>query len=220
MEAAQEVGGDLYDFFLVDEHKLCALVGDVSGKGVPAALLMARSKTLLRSEAMSGYPAAEILMRVNKALCTDNPECMFVTVFCLLLDTRTGEAECCTAGHTPPLFCSRDGLVEFMTATPGLLIGFDEQVRYDSKPIRLRPGDMLFLYTDGVTEAENPKQEPFSEDRFKASIAMRGAMSLPEIVAGVRQDITQFTQGRPQSDDISLLALKYPWGEITKWSHP
>jgi sigma-B regulation protein RsbU (phosphoserine phosphatase) len=209
MEPAQEVGGDLYDFFLIDEHKLCAVIGDVSGKGVPAALLMARSKTLLRSEAMRGYPAAEILARVNNALCPENPECMFLTAFCLVLDTRTGEAECCTAGHTPPLVCSRDGTVEFMTTTPGLLIGFEAEVRYDSKPICLQPGDMLFLYTDGVTEAENPKQEPFSEERFKTSIAARRAMSLREIVSGVRQDITQFTQGRPQSDDISLLALKY-----------
>src|SRR5262249_30298637 len=209
MEPAKEVGGDLYDFFLVHQHKLCALVGDVSGKGIPAALLMALSKTLLRSEAMQGYPAAEILARVNNALCAENRECMFVTVFCVLLDTRTGEAECCSAGHNPPLFYSSNGAIEFMEGTPGLLIGFEENLRYESKTVRLSPGDTLFLYTDGVTEAENAKQEPFTEERLKASVCQRRLLGLEQIIAGVRQDITQFTQGQPQSDDLTLLALRF-----------
>jgi sigma-B regulation protein RsbU (phosphoserine phosphatase) len=209
MEPAQEVGGDLYDFFFVDEHKLCALIGDVSGKGVPAALFMALSKTLLRSEAMQGHPVSEILARVNNALCAENHECMFVTVFCLLLDTRTGEAQCGTAGHIPPLLGTSDGLIELQEPAPGLLAGFEENLRYESTTIRLQPGDTLFLYTDGVTEAENPQKEAFSEARFRASILARRTTALHEIVAGVRQDIAQFTQGQSQSDDITLLALKY-----------
>ncbi len=209
MEPANEVGGDFYDFFLVGEHRLCVLVGDVSGKGVPAALFMALSKTLLRREAMEGHSTAEILARVNNALCAENRECMFVTVFCLSLNTRTGEAECCTAGHSPPLFCSSEGLVAFPDPPPGILVGYEENLRYESRTLRLRPGDTLFLYTDGVTEAENPKHEPFSEERFKASIQSRRSSGLQEIVAGVRQDVVQFTQQQPQSDDITLLALKY-----------
>ena len=209
MEPATEVGGDLYDFFLVDEHKLCALVGDVSGKGVPAALFMALSKTLLRNEAMQGHSVSEILTRVNNALCAENRECMFVTVFCLILDTRTGEAQCCTAGHTPPLLGTRDGFIDLREPEPGLLVGFEENRCYQPHTIRLRPGDTLFLYTDGVTEAENPRQEQFSEARFKAAISARRSLGLAEIVAGVRQDIAHFTQGHSQSDDITLLALRF-----------
>src|SRR5947209_13755258 len=128
MEPAKEVGGDLYDFFFVDENRLCVFVGDVSGKGVPAALFMALSKTLLKSEAMRDYPPGEILARVNNLLCPDNRECMFVTVFCLILNTRTGEAEYCSAGHNPPLLCTNDGAVEYLRAPGGFVVGLQENL--------------------------------------------------------------------------------------------
>jgi sigma-B regulation protein RsbU (phosphoserine phosphatase) len=209
MEPANEVGGDFYDFFLIEENKLCIVVGDVSGKGVPAALLMAVSKALLRSEAMQGYSTGEILARVNNVLCADNPECMFLTVFCLILNTRTGEAEYCSAGHNPPLFRSRDGSLSFLDASPGLLVGYEENFRWESKALDLKPGDMVFLYTDGVTEAENSKQEQFSEERFRASLSTLRSNDLAEILSAVRQDIACHTQGHPQSDDITLLALRF-----------
>jgi sigma-B regulation protein RsbU (phosphoserine phosphatase) len=209
MEPASEVGGDFYDFFLVTEHKLCVLVGDVSGKGVPAALLMALSKTLLRSEAMHGYSTSEILARVNQALCAENQECMFLTVFCLILNTRTGEAEYCSAGHNPPLFRSKDGVLDFLNGEPGLLVGFDENFHWESKALRLRPGDILFLYTDGVTEAQNANQEPFTEETFRTSLSGLSSGDLAEIVDRVRQDISRHTREHPQSDDITLLALKF-----------
>jgi sigma-B regulation protein RsbU (phosphoserine phosphatase) len=209
MEPAKEVGGDFYDFFLLDEHKLCVLVGDVSGKGVPAALLMALSKTLLRNEVMHGYRTCDILARVNNALCADNRECMFLTVLCLILNTRTGEAEYCSAGHNPPLVRSRDGVLHFLDAEPGLLIGFEENFRWESRPFHFRPGDIIFLYTDGVTEAENSKLEPFSEERFRASVSGLRSIDLMEMVNCVRQEITRHIQGQPQSDDITLLALRF-----------
>ena len=209
MEPAKEVGGDLYDFFLVDETRLCVLVGDVSGKGVPAALFMALSKTLLKSEAMRGYPAGEILARVNNLLCPDNHECMFVTVFCVILNTQTGEMECCNAGHNPPLLCANDGAVEYLDTPTGFVVGFQENLQFQSRTFRLSPGEMLFLYTDGVTEAENPNQELFSPERFISSVSALRHLDVREIIEGVRHDIALHARNQHQSDDITMLALKF-----------
>ncbi len=210
MEPAKEVGGDLYDFFLVDKNRLCLFVGDVSGKGVPAALFMALCKTLLKSEAMRQYPASEILARVNNLLCPDNHECMFVTVFCLILNIQTGEAEFCSAGHNPPLMCTHDdGAVEFLCAPPGFVVGFQENLSYQSKTIRFKPGDLLLLYTDGVTEAENSNQELFSSERFRSCVSALRHREVKELIAGVRQEIALHAQSHPQSDDITMLAFKY-----------
>jgi sigma-B regulation protein RsbU (phosphoserine phosphatase) len=127
----------------------------------------------------------------------------------MILNTRTGEAEYCSAGHAPPLFRSGDGSLHFVDSKPGPVIGFDERFGCATGNMRLKPGDMVFLYTDGVTEAENSRQEQFSPDRLKASVSGSGSSVLREIVARVRQDIASHTQGHPQSDDITLLALKY-----------
>ena len=126
-----------------------------------------------------------------------------------MLNTRTGEAEYCSGGHNPPLFRSSDGLLEFLDAEPGLLVGYEESCLWESRTLRFKPGDILFLYTDGVTEAENSKQEPFAEDRFRSSISALHGSDLAQIVDGVRQAIAGHAQGYPQSDDITLLALKY-----------
>jgi len=191
MEPANEVGGDFYDFFLIQDHKLCVLVGDVSGKGVAAALLMALSKTLLRSEAVQGFSPSEVVARVNNALCAENHECMFLTTFCLILDTRTGEAQYCSAGHNPPLFRSKMGNLQFLEAEPGLLVGYEEGFHWQSRALHFKPGDILFLYTDGVTEAENSGREAFSEERFRAAIATLQVDDLAQIVDGVRADIAR-----------------------------
>lgn len=209
MEPANEVGGDFYDFFFVGQNRLCVLIGDVSGKGVPAALLMALCKTLLKSEAMRGFSPSEILARVNNFMCPENHECMFVTVFCVLVNTLTGETECCTAGHNPPLLCSRDGATQVVDPEPGSVVGFEENATYDTKLIRLKPGDLLVLYTDGVIEAQNPNQEAFSLERFGSCISAFRSRALHEIIAGVMQDIALHAQGQAPSDDITLLALRY-----------
>jgi serine phosphatase RsbU (regulator of sigma subunit) len=209
MEPAKEVGGDLYDFFFVAPNRLCILVGDVSGKGVPAALFMAISKTLLKSEAMRGYTASEILSRVNNLLCPDNPSCMFVTVFCVILNTDTGEVECCSGGHNRPLLCTADGRVEYLEVPPGFVLGFQENFTFESKRLQLKRGEMIFLYTDGVTEAQNSGSEFFSDNRLKACVSSVRNRELPQIIAGVQQEIAVHTQDEPQFDDITMLALKY-----------
>jgi sigma-B regulation protein RsbU (phosphoserine phosphatase) len=170
---------------------------------------MALSKTLLRSEAMLRYATPEILARVNNALCVENRECMFLTVFCLILNTRTGETECCSAGHHPALLRSSDGSVRRIHAKPGLLVGFEPGYLCEPTTERLKPGDIVFLYTDGVTEAENPNAEHFSEEQLLKSISALSSSDLQEIVSAIRQEIARHAQGQPQSDDITFLALKY-----------
>ena len=209
MDAAQEVGGDFYDFFFADKNKLCVLVGDVSGKGVPAALFMAISKTLLKSEALRGYSPEEILFRANNLLCPENQRCMFVTVLCVLLNTETGEMEYCSGGHNPPVLCTREGGVEYLEVPKGKLVGVIENAQFESRKMRLNPGDLLLLYTDGVTEAMNPQYQVFSESGLKSCLGSLRSKGVAELVGGVRREIAAHARGHPQSDDITLLALSY-----------
>jgi sigma-B regulation protein RsbU (phosphoserine phosphatase) len=209
MDAAKEVGGDFYDFFFVDKHKLCMIIGDVSGKGVPAALFMAISKTLFKSEALRGLPPAEVLTVVNNLLCPDNQMCMFVTVFCLMLNTETGEIEFSNGGHNPPLLCSAKGCFQFLEIPKGFVVGAMENTSCISKTIILQPGDTIFLYTDGVTEAMNPQKQLFSEERLKEGLCRAQDKDIKDIVGSIRQDLRDYVQDEPQSDDITMLVLKY-----------
>ena len=209
MDPAKEIGGDFYDFFFVDKNKLCVVIGDVSGKGVPAALFMAISKALFKSEATRGFPASEIISRVNNLLCQDNQMCMFVTIFTLLLNTETGEVECCSGGHNPPLLCTSDGSVEYVHSLEGMGVGVLENSKCVSQKMILRPDDLIFLYTDGITEAMNAQKQLFSEARLKACLASLRTRDLTEIVSGVRQQLAAHVQSEPQSDDITMLALRY-----------
>jgi len=209
MDPAKEVGGDFYDFFFVDKHKLCVIIGDVSGKGVPAALFMAISKTLFKTEALRGLASDEIVSNVNNALCPDNQLCMFVTVFCLLLDTRTGEIEFCNGGHNPPLMCSDNVCFEFIPVPKGFVVGAMENTKCESKKMKLKANDIVFLYTDGVTEAMNPKSELFSEARLRDCLFKLKDKPITEIVSGMRQELQGFAQDAPQSDDITMLVLRY-----------
>jgi phosphoserine phosphatase RsbU/P len=210
MDAAKEVGGDFYDFFLVAKNKLCVIIGDVSGKGVPAALFMAISKTLFKTEAMRGISAADVLNHVNNMLCPDNQTCMFVTVFCLILNTDTGEVEFCNGGHNPPLVCEQDGSFDFVDVPKGFVVGAIENMVCPSKNITLKPGEIFFLYTDGVTEAMNPRNEQFSDKRLKESLEkLKGKKELTDIITGLRDDVLGFAQDAPQSDDITMVALRY-----------
>lgn len=209
MDPAEEVGGDFYDFFFVTPSKLCVLVGDVSGKGVPAALFMAISKALLKSEALRDYPPHEVIARVNNLLCPDNRLCMFVTVFCVLLDTETGEVEMCNGGHNPPLLCARDGRTEFLETPKGMVVGVMENSHFASRKMTLKPQDLLLLYTDGVTEAINSGHELFSDARLKTCLPRLRDLSVTEVISGIRRELASHTQGQAQSDDITLLALRY-----------
>jgi len=209
MDPAEEVGGDFYDFFFVNPTRLCLVIGDVSGKGVPAALFMAVSKAFLRSEAMRDYPPHEVLSRVNKLLCPDNQMCMYVTVFCLMLDTRTGIAEFCNGGHAAPLLSSERGRVEQLETPQGVVLGVMDQAIYESRQRLLKKGDLLLLYTDGVTEATNPQYQLFSDKRLRDCLTPNPKRPVAEVVAEIRQKIGAYAQGQPQSDDITMLGLRF-----------
>jgi sigma-B regulation protein RsbU (phosphoserine phosphatase) len=209
MEPAKEVGGDFYDFFFIDEDKLCFLIGDVSGKGVPAALFMAISRILLKTEALRGIPPDKILYNVNNTLCPDNDASMFVTLFCVILDTETGEIQFANAGHNPPLLCSNGGGTDFMQLLKSFVVGPMPDIEYRSQQMILEQDDVIFLYTDGVTEAMNPRKELFSEDRLKQCLSRLKDKSVQDIIDGVRTEIRDFAQGASQSDDITMLALRF-----------
>jgi sigma-B regulation protein RsbU (phosphoserine phosphatase) len=209
MEPAKEVGGDLYDFFLIGEGKLCFLIGDVSGKGVPASLFMAIVRTLLKTEALRGHTPDEILYRVNNILYPDNDASMFVTIFCVILDLNTGEMQFANGGHNPPLLCSNGGGIDFMQLPKSFVVGPMPDTEYKSQQMTLEPDDVIFLYTDGVTEAMNPRKELFSEERLKQCLSRLKGKNVQEIIDGVRTEIKDFAQGASQSDDITMLALRF-----------
>ncbi len=209
MVAAKEVGGDLYDFFFIDEDRLCFLIGDVSGKGVPAALFMAITKTLLKTEARHRLPPDEVLSRVNNTLVPENDACMFVTIFCAVLDVKTGRLVFSNGGHNPPLLCRRGEDFEYMEVPKGFVVGAMEGIKFTKGEVKLEPGDIIFLYTDGVTEAMNPEDELFSEKRLKEYLSTVKDKPVKEIIEGVKVQIKEFARDREQSDDITMLAVKY-----------
>jgi sigma-B regulation protein RsbU (phosphoserine phosphatase) len=209
LEPAKEVGGDLYDFFFVDDDSLCFVVGDVSGKGVPAALFMAVSKTLVKMEATRGLTCDQILTRVNRDLAMDNPSLMFVTLFLGILNVRTGELEYCLGGHDPPYIIRASGDIERLPLTDGKLLGVDKDFRYESRKTVLHKGETIFLYTDGVTEASNVDEQFFSEERLEKILAHLKEKDMTEMILSIRSAVETFSEGTPQSDDITMLALKF-----------
>ena len=209
MVAAKEVGGDFYDFFFIDKNKLCFLIGDVSGKGVPAALFMAITKTLLKTEALRDVPPDEIISRVNDTLCPDNETCMFVTILCVILDVQTGQIAFSNSGHNPPLLYQDKGDFEFISVPKGCVAGIMHNARFGSMKLRLKPNDIIFLYTDGVTEAMDPDGKLFSEERLKSCLSRLKNKDIGAIIHGVAEEIKNFTKGTFQSDDITMLAVRY-----------
>lgn len=209
MEPAKEVGGDFYDFCLVEDKKLYFVIGDVSGKGVPAALFMMIAKTLLKNEALRGSSAADILFNVNNIIAMDNSTSMFATVFCGILDIETGLLEYSNAGHNPPLYYTPEKGFQYLTINKGFVLGPMPDFSYKSETIQLNKGDYFFLYTDGVTEAMNPQKEQFSEERFLSVSTQLKDQSIRGIVSGVREEIAHFVKTEPQSDDITMLILKF-----------
>lgn len=209
VEPAKEVGGDLYDFFFVDDDHLCFAIGDVSGKGVPAALFMAVSKTLIKMEASKGLPTAEVLSRVNRQLARDNPSLMFVTLFLGILNVRTGEMEYSSGGHDPPYVVSAGGEIQPLELTDGVMLGVREDFNYQSKKNLLQKGETIFLYTDGVTDAKNPDDQLFSEARLQQILTRLQDKGTTDIIESIRSEIEIFSEGTPQYDDITMLALKF-----------
>jgi phosphoserine phosphatase RsbU/P len=209
MIPAREVGGDFYDFFLVDEARLGLVIGDVSGKGMPAALFMAISRSLLKSTALKGQPPDECLQHVNRLLCLDNASEMFVTVVYALLDTRTGVIEYSNGGHNPPYVLRHGGIPEPLEGTGGMVLGAIDTITYRAKHARLQPGDGLFLYTDGVTEAMDCDGQLYSDDRLRRLLRQVNAAAPAQLVRDVIDDVKRHSGSAPQSDDITTLALCY-----------
>ncbi|EGB14780.1 protein serine/threonine phosphatase with Cache sensor [Pseudodesulfovibrio mercurii] len=209
IEPAKEVGGDLYDFFFVDETHFCFLVGDVSGKGVPAAFFMAVTKTLLKVVSERGLDPGEILTRVNADLSSENESCMFVTLFLAILDIETGETRYANAGHNPPIFLPCGGEPELVPPLGEPVAGIMEGMRYSTRTMTFKPGDLLFVYTDGVTEAMNPDSELFGEERLTRLLAGESEPFAPKLVKDVGAAIHDFARGAEQSDDITMLAMQF-----------
>jgi sigma-B regulation protein RsbU (phosphoserine phosphatase) len=199
---AKEVGGDFYDFFFVDEDQLFFAAGDVSGKGVPASLFIAVTKTLLKTTAAKAVAPGEVLEHLNNEIYRDNDSCMFVTLFCGLLNVRTGEVEYANGGHNLPYHLSREG-VKPLEKTGGTALGILEHAQYRSGRLVLAPGETLFLYTDGVTEAMNGQGTLFSDQRL-AEVLTRSRLSKPrQLVEQVVHEVEAFSAGVLQLDDAS-----------------
>jgi len=209
MIPAKEVGGDLYDFFLIDKYRLGVVIGDVSGKGIAAALLMAVCKTLLKATAYKGIPADNILSEVNNILFEESPSNMFVTVFYGVLDTRSGAFEYSNGGHNSPYLISTDGKVQPLADIGGMLLGALKDMEYTSNVIMLKPGESLFFYTDGVTEAFNKDNEEFQDSRLEQILDNKNSLNTNDLVHHVFENVQAFANGVEQSDDITCLALKY-----------
>ena len=212
MHPAREIGGDFYDFFAVGHDCLAVTVADVSGKGIPAALFMAVSRTVLRSIEGSGENTADdMTVRIERANCllsADNATAMFVTAFHGVLDLKTGAMRYCNAGHNPPYLLRSDGASERLPAT-GVPFGVDGDLPYRLAEAQLRPGDTLFLYSDGITEAFNPNGEEFGAARLESALAAARGQSAAGMVARVLAATAEFAAGAEQSDDITALALAY-----------
>ena len=205
---AREVGGDLYDFFFLDDDRLFFAIGDVSGKGVPAALFMAVTKTLLRATASQEATPGETLRRLNEELYKDNDSCMFVTLFCGILNVRTGEIEYSNGGHELPYHLSGSELRP-LENTGGGALGIAENAAYRSERLRLGPGESLFLYTDGVTEAMDAAGELFAERRLEQSVRRAGVSGPRQLLGQVVDEVNAFAAGVPQADDVTGLVLRY-----------
>jgi len=214
MQPAREVGGDLYDFYETGDGTLCFLVGDVSGKGVASALFMARTKYLVRVVSRllhkpDGGPPdpADIVATVNRELCQDNAGMMFVTLFFAMLDPRSGDLRFTNAGHNPPYQLVGDQIVA-VTACKGRPLGVRMNSVYETGTLNLAPGSALYVYSDGITEAENRKQDLFTEERLEAVLRQAGGRSPRDLVNAVAEAVHRFSDGAAQSDDITALALR------------
>ena len=209
MEPAREVGGDFYDFFLIDEDHLCLVMADVSGKGIPAALFMMISKTILQSCAMLGISAGEILTKTNEALCSNNQADMFVTVWLGILEISTGTLTCANAGHEYPVIRRKEGMYALYKDKHGMAVGGMDGTRYKEYTLALAPGDTLFLYTDGVPEATDAQQEMFGNERMLAALNAHPDASPRELLSHVRGAVQAFVQETEQFDDLTMLCIAY-----------
>jgi sigma-B regulation protein RsbU (phosphoserine phosphatase) len=209
LEPAREVGGDFYDFYFQDENRLCLIVADVSGKGAPAALYMAVSKTLIKSRAGHDFDPSSILTQVNGELAENNTTSTFVTIFLAILDVSNGEMDYCNAGHNPPFIKRISGKLEQLSELHGPILGVLPDLTYTQDKTILAPGDMLVMYTDGVTESMNENEEEYTDQRLTNLLSASDAQIPNELTLEILEDVRSHQGEAEQSDDITLLAAQY-----------
>ena len=208
MTAAKDVGGDFYDFFRIDDDRIGFVIADVSGKGIPAAIFMAVSRTLIRATGIRGGSPAECMRYVNELLAKESVDCMFVTVFYGIYNIQTGEITYCNAGHNPPYLLQHDGSVASLPISKDPMVGAVEGLSYHEQKIQLEKGDALFMFTDGVTEAMNASLKEFSEQRLEQTLQQADGKSCQEVIDTVTGEVKAFVEEAEQSDDITMLVLK------------
>jgi len=212
MTPAKEVGGDFYDFFFIDENTLAVVMADVSGKGIPAALFMVVAKTLIKSSALSigvsKKKPEEVFETVNNKLCENNDANMFVTAFMGYLDIPSGSFKYVNAGHNPPIIRKKDGKYDFLKIKPAFVLAGMENIKYKEDETTLGTGDVICLYTDGVTEAMNMENELFSDPRLIEKANQYTECSVKEFIGKIKEEVDTFANGAEQADDITMLALK------------
>lgn len=209
MDPAKEVGGDFYDFFLVDEDHLALVIADVSGKGVPAALFMVIAKTIIKNHAQNREGPAQTFIHANEQLCEGNDAGLFVTTWMGVLEISTGKFIYVNAGHNPPLLKRAGGEYAWLNSRPGFVLAGMEGMRYQENVLELAPGDQLYLYTDGVTEATNRDNELFGEERLLAALNEEPGLSVYELLPKIKKRIDDFAGDAEQFDDITMLGLTY-----------
>ena len=208
MEAAKDIGGDFYDFFRIDDDHIAFVIGDVCGKGITAALFMAVSRTIIRSKGLQYGRAGACMTASNRLLAAYSVDCMFVTVFCAIYNTKTGLVTYCNAGHNPPHLLRSDGSVEVLPKSNNVLVGIFDDMEYEENTLQLASGDTLVMFTDGVTEAWNPQKMEFGTERLNAILGGLVDKGSRQIVDTIKTAITDFAEGAEQSDDITMLVIK------------
>ena len=209
MRPAKEVGGDFYDMFMIDENRVCFLIADVSGKGVPAALFMTKAKTHIKNYATLDLPLKEVAERANNQLCYKNVSGMFVTAFICVLDLRTDDVTFINAGHNRPFIIDENGEFSMLPAKVNLALGMMEGIPYREQHFKLQKGNCIYMYTDGVTEALNPAQQFFGDDRLKEVLNkhMNRAGDVDTFIENMYREVDDFADGENQADDITMVYL-------------
>lgn len=209
MTPAKEVGGDLFDFYMLDDDHLAITIADVSGKGVPAALFMVTAKTLIKDHAYQGMTTGGIFTKTNKILCEGNGAGLFVTAWMAVINVRTGETDFCNAGHNPPIVKHGSEGYDYLRTRPHLVLAGMDGIPYKSQHLTLEPGDVLFLYTDGITEAVNVNNEQYGEERLIKILAENDLNDTKTICENIKADVDKFAGEVEQFDDMTMLALKF-----------
>ena len=208
MEAAKDIGGDFYDFFHIDDDHIAFVIGDVCGKGISAALFMAFSRTIIRSKGMQYDTASACMMESNRLLAAYSVDCMFVTVFYAIYNTKTGLVTYSNAGHNSPHLLRSDGTVEELPRQSDVMLGVFDMIEYKEASLQLEPGDTLVMFTDGVTEAMNPENKEFGTGQLMTILSGLAGKSSQQIIEVVKDVIKDFSDGAEQSDDITMLVVK------------